>query len=1282
MSMRARLWITAMVLLGAACFAAADGPMLSVPMATAPVIDGAIGDGEWSGASSPWMFVDIASGNIASRQPAVWLSRDDAALYVAASLPLPPGKKPVAAVTVRDGAVWEDDAFEVFLDPVCDGEYKQLIVNSVGNQWDSLRQDGSWNGEWTCAASVDRTHWSLEMRIPFTDLGVEAPKPGDTWRANFAWDCKTPEASIASWGHIKGALHQPGCFGALTFAEGAPTVQVSGPVEFAPDRVSFAGSWCAAVPAQAELAVARIRDGQPEPVGFDKALHPGSNACAAIKLSVDLPTDVRFTAAGQYVATLTVNDRGNVAYRATAPLVVPPPMQVALNGYFLKGELDVDVDLSGLGAFAQGAAVRATLKDSAGEKLDARNLKREGQAPKYSSTYQVGQMAPGEYSLELVAIGRKGGILHTQTVPVTVPAKPEWLGSQEGISTKVLDPWTPVELEGGHVRVWGRDYAFGPLPFPTQAVSAGENILAGPVSVLVVADGKESVWKPRGEIKTVEARPEIARLGTAAAADGIICEGTVSVEYDGMVVSDFEIKPSRVRQLDQVSLIIPIKEEHAKYLYHYPGRWGSTKNAGNLPPEGFTSAFKPFIWLGDNDRGLAWFSESDQGFVLDDPDKAIEITRDAGVVTLRVNMVRGGMKPAPLKYSFGFQATPVKPLKPDVWDYRICHAGNYGIEDTPWREPATLSYPGEGTIRLDQGTFEAWVKPGFDTQPKDVPADSSRGSLNRNLFELTLANGNRVGFYWNIDDRGMRVYYRQDGDHPLVLPSHAPLRQDEWHHVAFTWGDKTCIFIDGVKVAEKAYKGTVRGNLAESVLILGPSPSEFAIDDIRISDIPRESFDLTQPAPDDEHTMLLDRLDNLDPNESQRMTHPEKGLGAVANNGKVINGKWGYGFSLFMPGEEKTMLDCLASLGVRTICFHEHWTDIQNYTSTTHGERLRKLVKACHERGMKLLLYFGYEMSNIAPEWDLYANECLVAPLSGGYHRLPEQKAYIVCYNSPWQDFMADGIANVMDEYDIDGVYLDGTANPWACRNMEHGCGYDKGDGTVGATYPILATREMMRRLYTLIKARKPDGQVNVHQSTCMTIPTLSWATSYWDGEQLGSTPRGPNPLDHLPLDAFRCEFMGRQWGVPAELLCYEKPYTYREALAFSLLHDVLVRGSLGGNLELESKLWKGMEAFGRDEAVFIPYWEDNYVDLGPTEEIMASVWSRAEEGAVVIVSNLGGAKADVTVDLDLEGLALPAQVTATDLITEVPMPVKDGGIMQFPLESFAFRVLWIRPAQ
>jgi len=100
----------------------------------------------------------------------------------------------------------------------------------------------------------------------------------------------------------------------------------------------------------------------------------------------------------------------------------------------------------------------------------------------------------------------------------------------------------------------------------------------------------------------------------------------------------------------------------------------------------------------------------------------------------------------------------------------------------------------------------------------------------------------------------------------------------------------------------------------------------------------------------------------------------------------------------------------------------------------------------------------------------------------------------------------------------------------------------------------------MVRRIYTIVKGKKPEGQVNVHNSTCMTIPTLGWATSSWDGEQFGSIARGADVTALLPLDAFRCEFMGRQWGVPAEFLCYERPYTTHEAFSFTLLHDVLVQ--------------------------------------------------------------------------------------------------------------------------
>jgi hypothetical protein len=79
---------------------------------------------------------------------------------------------------------------------------------------------------------------------------------------------------------------------------------------------------------------------------------------------------------------------------------------------------------------------------------------------------------------------------------------------------------------------------------------------------------------------------------------------------------------------------------------------------------------------------------------------------------------------------------------------------------------------------------------------------------------------------------------------------------------------------------------------------------------------------------------------------------------------------------------------------------------------------------------------------------------------------------------------------------------------------------------------------------------------------------------------------------------------------VPAELLCYNRPYTYHQALSFSLLHDVLVRGNLGGSLELESKLWHAMDDFGRDQAKFIPYWESSGCVRTSTS------WSRLKDSA------------------------------------------------------------------
>ena len=711
-------------------------------------------------------------------------------------------------------------------------------------------------------------------------------------------------------------------------------------------------------------------------------------------------------------------------------------------------------------------------------------------------------------------------------------------------------------------------------------ITRDTEVLAAPIRLSGKVSGKALGWTDF-TCRAVEAKPNVVRLVTRADSAGLACEGAVSVEYDGMVRVDWKLVPSGGKvSIEQLALEIPLRREFAKYLHHWPGRWGSVFNSRSLPDEGYEGAFKPFFWLGDERRGLAWFCESDRNFFNRQNERVIEIGRDGDTVVFRVNLITEPRTiESPLEYTFGFQATPVKPKRPDVWDYRICHMGAYGLEDRLYVPDISLRYPAKGHVRLDQGTFECRVRPQFDTQPDVKRDDPQRGALNRNLLDISVPGGGQIGFYWNIDDRGMRLYYKQGDKHPLVLTTHSKWQAGEWHHVAFTWGDVTRVYIDGVKLAERQFQGTVSGELDDAWITLGNGPCEMDVDEIRLSSTARDAFDLNGPPAADDATLLLDRFDEIRVDGSERTTLPEKGDPGVTRCAQLVDAEFGRAVS-FSPETAKSekVLDRLAEAGVRTICFHEQWTDIQAYPKTTHGERLKSLVKACHDREIQLLLYLGYLMSTIAPEWDAYHEQCLVDPRRGEYKRKyqpePEQAAYMVCYGSVWQDFIAHHLQELVDEYDIDGVYLDGTSEPWGCRNERHGCGFKRADGTIGQTFSVFETRSMMKRIYTIVKSHNPGGQVNVHQSTCMTIPTLSFATSYWDGEHLQNVSRSQSSDKVLPLDAFRCEFMGHNWGVPAELLHYPRgPFKRSEAVGLALLHDILVRPATMAEINVSAKL-------------------------------------------------------------------------------------------------------------
>lgn len=150
----------------------------------------------------------------------------------------------------------------------------------------------------------------------------------------------------------------------------------------------------------------------------------------------------------------------------------------------------------------------------------------------------------------------------------------------------------------------------------------------------------------------------------------------------------------------------------------------------------------------------------------------------------------------------------------------------------------------------------------------------------------------------------------------------------------------------------------------------------------------------------------------------------------------LVEGLDGTAVAVGPPDRRITPLDHLQRRGANTLVIHEQWTEIQAYGSTKeHRERLRSLVEACHERGIRLLVYFGYELSDAAPEWELYRDEVLVHSRRGGCQRrdIP-QTAYTCCSASALKEYILTGIARMIDEFDVDGVYSAARGRRYARR--------------------------------------------------------------------------------------------------------------------------------------------------------------------------------------------------------------------------------------------------------
>lgn len=245
-------------------------------------VDGKLDEPAWLAA--PWSapFVDIEGQKQPRLNTRVKVLWDDSYLYFGAELEEP---HLWATLEERDSVIFQDNDFEVFIDP--DGDthgYYELEINALGTVWDLFlvkpyRDGGPALHAWDIAglqSAVDLRGtlnqpgdrdrgWTTEFAIPWKILLEAAPararpKDGDRWRVNYSrvqWQLDagaqgyTKRLSAAGGKPLpednwvwspQGAvnMHMPERWGFVQFSDAIAGTRVVSPVDDANERVKWA----------------------------------------------------------------------------------------------------------------------------------------------------------------------------------------------------------------------------------------------------------------------------------------------------------------------------------------------------------------------------------------------------------------------------------------------------------------------------------------------------------------------------------------------------------------------------------------------------------------------------------------------------------------------------------------------------------------------------------------------------------------------------------------------------------------------------------------------------------------------------------------------------------------------------------------------------------------------------------------------------------------------------------------------------------------------------------
>jgi predicted phosphodiesterase len=154
----------------------------------APELDGSVDERCWSGVGAERAFYSEDGRPGVQGETEFRFAFDSENLYIAAVC-LDPGIENLSSGTAdRDGPVYGEDCVGFFIQPRTDEMVVyQVYANPSGTIFDQritfnevmwYTTDIDWNGSIDVATQVDADRWTVEMRIPLAELGLDGPPAG------------------------------------------------------------------------------------------------------------------------------------------------------------------------------------------------------------------------------------------------------------------------------------------------------------------------------------------------------------------------------------------------------------------------------------------------------------------------------------------------------------------------------------------------------------------------------------------------------------------------------------------------------------------------------------------------------------------------------------------------------------------------------------------------------------------------------------------------------------------------------------------------------------------------------------------------------------------------------------------------------------------------------------------------------------------------------------------------------------------------------------------------